>query len=474
MWDSSDSHGHSLAVGLSHVFRVIDIKKSFHQPWERQAALSVSKRVTREKIQTPEGDDRLAMKEIWKSKGGNRGAATKIPTPKGDEPTLIIDVNPFHRVPLVFFNLLIFALSFMVAFVSLVSMVERSNEISFRNRSFLVSVMVNMDVTAFFISGAVVVASFLGFMGALRENVCFLQWYLNVLLGLEVLCTIMAFAGFFVPFISTGSAQSLFSIDMIVSYRDNPDYARLVDTAQASFQCCGVTSERYHDWNHNIYFRCSKSNPSTERCSVPASCCRPLEGENPDLETRLKRRFCGSGVLVVTEQEAWQKIYTRNCVDATIAYIRANTFVLIGVSMVLMAVLAVLARAATRVHDEVISLTRLYDEYYQKREAGYRRSLAQMEALDEVRATHDDLVGKKEPKRLLSPGSTLAPKLTQGEVTSERRLETVAAVRPHDRPTIHRPWGRDTWATNTIPLPTAMATDIRAPRHQAHIRVPRR
>ncbi|KAL1476705.1 hypothetical protein MTO96_036312 [Rhipicephalus appendiculatus] len=284
-------------------------------------------------------------------------------------------------------------------------MVERSNEISFRNRSFLVSVMVNMDVTAFFISGAVVVASFLGFMGALRENVCFLQWYLNVLLGLEVLCTIMAFAAFFVPFISTGSAQSLFSIDMIVSYRDNPDYARLVDTAQASFQCCGVTSERYHDWNHNIYFRCSKSNPSTERCSVPASCCRPLEGENPDLETRLKRRFCGSGVLVVTEQEAWQKIYTRNCVDATIAYIRANTFVLIGVSMVLMAVLAVLARAATRVHDEVISLTRLYDEYYQKREAGYRKSLAQMEALAEVRATHDELVGKEEPKRLLSPGT---------------------------------------------------------------------
>ncbi|XP_037574347.2 tetraspanin-33-like [Dermacentor silvarum] len=234
----------------------------------------------------------------------------KIPTPKGDESTLIIDVNPLHRVPLVFFNMLIFALTFMVAFVCVVSMVERSDEISFRNRSLLVSFMVNLEVTAFIISSILVVVSFLGFVGALRENVCFLRWYLRGITLLDYACFILGLASLALPYVSTSSAKSLFSIDMIVSYRDNPDYARLVDTAQASFQCCGVTTEHFRDWDHNIYFNCSKSNPSTERCSVPASCCRPPEGENPDLETRLRRRFCGSGVLAGTEQEAWQKVTT--------------------------------------------------------------------------------------------------------------------------------------------------------------------
>ncbi|XP_075550319.1 tetraspanin-33-like [Dermacentor variabilis] len=283
-------------------------------------------------------------------------------------------------------------------------MVERSHEISFRNRSLLVSFMVNLEVTAFIVSGILAVVSFLGFVGALRENVCFLRWYIRGLTGLDYFSKLLAVGSLGLFFVSTSSAESLFSIDMIVSYRDNADYARLVDTAQASFQCCGVTSERYRDWGHNIYFNCSKSNPSTERCSVPASCCRPPEGENPDLETRLRRRFCGRGVLAGTEQEAWHKIFTRNCVDATVSYLRGNAFVILGVSLVLTVMFAVLSVVATRVHDEVISLTRLYDDYYRKREIGYRKSLAQMEALNEVRAARDRLVGKKGTKDILPPG----------------------------------------------------------------------
>ncbi|XP_037517847.1 tetraspanin-33 [Rhipicephalus sanguineus] len=323
----------------------------------------------------------------------------RIPTPKGDEPTLIIDVSPWHRVPLVFINLFLFSFSCMVAFICVTSIYDRRDEISFANRSLLISFVVNLEVSVLFISGLVLVISFMGFVGALRENIRFLAWYIKGICLLTVITVIFIFGALIMPFLSKNSAQSLFSIDLIVSYRDNPDYARLVDYAQASFSCCGITTERYHDWGHNIYFNCSPSNPSTERCSVPASCCRPLEGENPDLETRLKRRFCGSGVLAMTEQEAWQTIYTRSCVDACVAFMRANSLITIGVGFVAFSVLNVLRGMANTVHDEVVSLTRLYDKYYRRVAQGARKSLAQREAMEQVRAARDHLI-----KRHAKPG----------------------------------------------------------------------
>ncbi|KAH6930310.1 hypothetical protein HPB50_012615 [Hyalomma asiaticum] len=323
----------------------------------------------------------------------------RIPTPRGDESTLIIDVSPWRRVPLVFINLFLFSLSCMVAFICATSIFERRDEISFAKRSLLISFVVNMEVSVLFVSGLVLVISFMGFVGALRENIRFLRWYIKGICLLTVVTVVFIFGALLIPFLSKGSAQNLFSIDLIVSYRDNPDYARLVDYAQASFSCCGITTERYHDWGHNIYFNCSPSNPSTERCSVPASCCRPLEGENPDLETRLKRRFCGSGVLAMTEQEAWQKIYTRSCVDACVSFMRANSLITVGVGFVAFSVLNVLSGMANTVHDEVVSLTRLYDKYYRRMAQGARKSLAQREALDQLRAARDHLI-----KRHAKPG----------------------------------------------------------------------
>ncbi|XP_065309079.2 tetraspanin-33-like [Dermacentor albipictus] len=319
-----------------------------------------------------------------------------------DESPPFVDVNPLHRVPLVFVNLLVFAVSCVVAFACIMSIVERRDEISFRRRSLLVSFVVNRDITALCISSLLMVIGFMGFVGGLRENVCFLRWYMRGACLLVVLDLLYVGATVALPMLTKSTAQSVFTIELVVSYRDNRDYARLVDFAQSAFHCCGVTSDRYRDWGQNLYFNCSKTNPSVERCSVPASCCRPPEGH--DIDTRLKRRFCGSGVLAGTEQEAWNKIYTRSCVDAFQSYVKSHTILMVGVGLVIFVVIAVLRHLAVTVHDQIISLTHLYERYYRKLDHGYPERLAHREVLDEVGATDKRLVVGKKRARLHDRG----------------------------------------------------------------------
>lgn len=75
--------------------------------------------------------------------------------------------------------------------------------------------------------------------------------------------------------------------------------SQLVNYVQSVLHCCGVTQESYRDWNENPYFNCSVHNPSTERCSVPSSCCRQ------DTELIISA-MCGKNVMNLVEHDAWQ------------------------------------------------------------------------------------------------------------------------------------------------------------------------
>ncbi|KAL3205307.1 hypothetical protein MRX96_011205 [Rhipicephalus microplus] len=303
--------------------------------------------------------------------------------PDQEQSLPFVDVSPLHRIPLVFVNLLVFAVSCMVAFACISSIVDRGSEISFRRRSLLVSFVVNRDITALLFSLLMMVIAFTGFVGALRENVGFLQCYIQGTCLLILLDILFVAATVTLPYLTKNKAHSIFSIELIVSYRDNPDYGKLVDYAQSTFECCGVTSERYRDWDQNLYFNCSKTNPSVERCSVPSSCCKPPDGD--DVDTRLRRRFCGSGVLAGTEQQAWSKTRFQS-------FVGAHTIVVLGVGIGIYTVIAALHYLATSVHDEILSLTHLYDRYYQKLNQGYPAWMAGREVAQEMSSADRRLV----------------------------------------------------------------------------------
>ncbi|KAL3196498.1 hypothetical protein MRX96_045199 [Rhipicephalus microplus] len=158
--------------------------------------------------------------------------------PNQEQSPPFVDVSPLHRILLVFVNLLVFAVSCMVAFACISSIVDHGSEISFRRRSLLVSFVVNRDITALLFSLLMMVIAFTGFVGALRENVGFLQCYIQGTCLLILLDVLFVAATVALPYLTKNKAHSIFSIELIVSYRDNPDYGKLVDYAQIYTRNC--------------------------------------------------------------------------------------------------------------------------------------------------------------------------------------------------------------------------------------------
>ncbi|KAH9376234.1 hypothetical protein HPB48_018349 [Haemaphysalis longicornis] len=210
------------------------------------------------------------------------------------------------------------------------------------------SFVVNLDISILIVSLILLVISFVGFIGSLRENLCMLRCYLRGI-GVLLIVDLLFMAGCVgLTYLSKSSAQSLFSIDLIVSYRDNLDYARLVDLGQTSFQCCGVTEGKYRDWNSNIYFNCSKSNPST------------------------------------------------------VAYVRSNVIIMIVAGIIAFAVLALFRMMAQNVLTEIISLTAVYDKYYRNLARGQSKSLARQSAMREMAAARGRQLQRQPQKRSAS------------------------------------------------------------------------
>ena len=74
--------------------------------------------------------------------------------------------------------------------------------------------------------------------------------------------------GFIYPHKLTEFLEKELSQKLIQSYRDDLDFQNIIDLIQQDFECCGLSSVGYEDWNNNEYFHCTddvQDNPSVER-----------------------------------------------------------------------------------------------------------------------------------------------------------------------------------------------------------------
>lgn len=173
------------------------------------------------------------------------------------------------------------------------------------------------------------VLAFVGCLGALRENICLLKCFsyiLFVLLLMEIVLAILAFV-----FSKDVKARVVHILQMeaLVHYRDDDDLRNLIDWTQKTFHCCGVGPHGYLDWSYNLYFNCSKNNPSVERCSVPYSCCVSPN----DINVEYINTMCGQQVQDLSENAARERIYTTGCVQQILGLAEQNLFVIGGVAL---------------------------------------------------------------------------------------------------------------------------------------------
>ncbi|KAH6919864.1 hypothetical protein HPB50_029148 [Hyalomma asiaticum] len=192
-----------------------------------------------------------------------------------------------------------------------------------------------------------------GCVGALRENTFLLKLYSLALTILIVANFVFGVVVFFVPGTMKTVIGTTMSEKLVVHYRDSEEIKDLVDAVQRYLKCCGMTQRNFRDWDNNIYFHCDIANPSYERCSVPPSCCRS--------ESSFTGTFCGRSVLNLSDYEAWFRVHTGSCPDATKRYVNEHVMVIGGVCLIAVIVLAFVDMVTNAVIDEIDIIRRIYE-----------------------------------------------------------------------------------------------------------------
>ncbi|XP_043935370.1 tetraspanin-14 [Protopterus annectens] len=165
------------------------------------------------------------------------------------------------------------------------------------------------------------ILGFAGCIGALRENICLLQFFcaaIGFIFFLELIVGVLAFV--FKDWVKD-QVNDLF-LRNIRAYRDDIDLQNLIDSLQKLNQCCGAAGP--NDWDRNEYFNCTDDNRSREQCGVPFSCCVA------DPAQTVVNTQCGYDVRKKKHSEK-NLIYTTGCISALEAWLPRNVYILAGV-----------------------------------------------------------------------------------------------------------------------------------------------
>ncbi|NXO04782.1 TSN33 protein, partial [Rhinopomastus cyanomelas] len=227
-------------------------------------------------------------------------------------------VSPAVKFALFGFNLLCWVISVVMVAVGVYARLLKHSE----------AAMVHLAVDPAILLMAVGVLTFLitfcGCVGSLRENICLLQAFSICLTVVFLLQLVAGVLGFVFSDKVHGKVRELIN-SAIVHYRDDLDLQNLIDFGQKEFSCCGGIS--YKDWSQNMYFNCTSTNPSRERCSVPFSCCLQ------DAQEVVINTMCGQGMQTRNSVEASAFIHTKGCIHMLATWIHSNLFLLGGIAL---------------------------------------------------------------------------------------------------------------------------------------------
>jgi len=237
-----------------------------------------------------------------------------------------------------FFNFIFWLMGLLLIGIGIYAIMDKWSSGEAFKLNTIFDVIFNVGFLLLLIGVVVFIVSFAGCIGALRENMCLLRFYsLCLLLFFLAEMTVIAL-GFIYPHKLTEFLEKELSQKLIQSYRDDLDFQNIIDLIQQDFECCGLSSDGYEDWNNNEYFNCTETNPSVERCGVPYSCCHVDEDSIVPLNL-----MCGFEVqsTVKEKQEGRAKdiadvmvmINTRGCIETIQGLIENNLYTVGGVAI---------------------------------------------------------------------------------------------------------------------------------------------
>lgn len=245
----------------------------------------------------------------------------------GPRPSSPDDPSKCIKFSLFFLNVFFWLAALLILGVGVYLMVEKKE--AYQSLSDL-----SFDPAVLFVilGGALFLITFLGCLGALRENTFMLCCYasiVGVLLLVELSCGVLGFV--FREKVEESIRERL--SDAIRLYRDpdKPDLQLVIETVQTEFKCCGIAS--YDDWQSNLYFNCSS--PGAEACGVPRTCCK---NEEDRINTQ-----CGFGVGEMDSIEREKRIYTTGCLTTAVDWFKTNlmTIGIVSIGILLLQIITI-------------------------------------------------------------------------------------------------------------------------------------
>nr|XP_054927987.1 angiomotin-like [Dermacentor andersoni] len=158
----------------------------------------------------------------------------------GEEPeyelsdTTILDVNPCLLLPLSGCNFLLIVASVIFFLGALYAYFDQeSTPASSSTNTWLVYLFLHLETVFMVVSLIVFLVASVGFLGALRENVVLLDMYTTLHGSFITAELVFTFIVFFLPVIGREFVLSHITTELIVHYRDNPDYQSVRSSASS-------------------------------------------------------------------------------------------------------------------------------------------------------------------------------------------------------------------------------------------------